>query len=235
MSERQIRRRQGRVGQQLVTRLADQRVAEIKRVVRAYADIARQVMLDRGWRVNTCIAATRVTINVLGAFGIAARPFCTSACVYSPEWVRLRNRLGREPSIEEQIAGGAWSVGLGLPDPPEGAEEINAPEEGDTGYNGHLVALVADDALLLDASIDQAARPERGIVIPPEVNFMAATPEFVEGREPIVGENNLGAVVVYRRREDPPDWEIAPDWDMHRHASVELAILRALEKKGIRP
>jgi hypothetical protein len=226
--EKRLRKRTVGSAAEQAERRARKRAIE---VVTAYAEVARPIMLW-SWTPASCIAATRVTVNVLGAYGISARPYPVAAMVYNRAYMRLAARLGRWPEIEEQHAdpAGAWSLGVGVegdPDDPRWSTR--------NGYDGHLVALALNDTLLLDASLDQASRPERDIELRPSVVVTECTPEFLKGEVDVRGETRRGVVVVYRRRENPQPWEDTPGWQVTRHGPVEIAIVKAMIAKGVAP
>jgi hypothetical protein len=223
-SVRARKRKLAHLRQGILTKKTD----HVRRIIETYCELARPIMLAHGWRVNSCIAATRVTVNVLSAYGIPARPFCTRAFVYNAQYAMLANRLGRAPTFEEQDAVGAWSIGLGAPRHPD-----DQSVDDTNGYNGHLVALVGEhDAILLDGALDQASRPQKHIVIE-GVAMVEATPELLTGEGNVRGLSPTGAFVVYEKHDDPPDWTTAKDWGMYYHADTELAILRAMVAKGV--
>lgn len=230
MTSRQSTRARKRQLATLRRDIVEKKVERVRQVIETYCELARPIMLDHGWRINSCIAATRVTINLLSAYGIPARPFCVRAYVYNFAYAQIAGSLGRAPTFAEQDAVGAWSIGLGAPrldsDPP--TDETN-------GYEGHLVALVGEhDALLLDGALDQASRPHKNMTID-GVALVETSPEFLAGTSPIKGLSGSGVFVVYEKHSDPPDWTTAKDWEMYYHADTELAILRAMIAKGITP
>jgi hypothetical protein len=201
------------------------------RVVDAYAEVARPLMLEH-MRPESCIAATRITVDVLAVYDVPARPCRVILSLHNRAWMELAERLGRPPTIDEQVGGPAWSVGVGVPGEPDDPRivqrQVHAP------WDGHLVALALSDTVLLDASIDQASRPQHDLEIPPSVLAMGVPEGFTDGKAQVVGERRNGAVVAYSYRAEGPSWEDAPDWDPQRWGQVELAIIRAMEAKGVR-
>jgi hypothetical protein len=112
------------------------------------ADASRAAVLTR-FDVSSCIATTRVVIEVLAYFGIAARPWAAN--------VKLFNDI-------------AWKLtGDGVPLtawPPEAHSVSVDTRNGGDGI-GHVVAVAGP--VLVDASIDQAARPDKGLAVGPLV------------------------------------------------------------------
>lgn len=213
-----------------VTLLRERR--RVGQIVTAYADVARPLM--RQWlSPNSCIAATRITMNILNVFGIDARPLPVVATVHNPAWLALGRKLKRQPTVDEQKAdpGNAWSVGLGFNDP----ESRDSYPVDPNNWAGHLVALTLNDALLIDGAIDQASRPQYDMPIPPIVLVQETTARFLDGSGSVVGETPDGVIISYHRNLTPDLYEHAPDWRVTKHGLIELAIMRAMKAQGVTP
>lgn len=115
----------------------------------------------------------------------------------------------------------AWS--LGIVGTGERVPETN-------GWDGHLVAYVdeADSRWIVDASLDQFSRPQRGIELLPSVFSM---PKPWTG-DPMIFDKADGTVVVYRAMQNPGPWRRAPDWSGHKAAAARAAgaAIRMLRK-----
>jgi hypothetical protein len=94
---------------------------------------------------------------------------------------------------------GGWSVGLGYT--PHGY--IGNPV-------GHLVAILPDERIMVDASIDQASRPLREIVMPPVVVAHVGE-EFVEGTA-TAGFKYNGCRVVYKPEPTNQSYRQSTNW-----------------------
>lgn len=114
-------------------------------------------------RPDSCIFSTRVAVGVCRQLGVGARAVAVQTCIFNPpltERIRAHlERFGAMPPAElikawQYDDSGGWGVALGYGDPRPGK------------YAGHVVALV-DERVILDLSIDQANRPERGIELRP--------------------------------------------------------------------
>jgi hypothetical protein len=111
-------------------------------LLQAALDASRAAVLRR-YKPESCIATTRVTIEVLRHFGVRAAPWPVNVSVFTEAaWDLARQGvpIGEWPP-------GAWSVGIHVDASPDRV--------------GHLAAIAG--GYLLDGSIDQAARPEKGI------------------------------------------------------------------------
>ena len=108
------------------------------------------------YRPDCCIAATAILIDVLDYFRLNARPLSVIATVFNPA---MSERIEREgmPTLEEAerdwFPYGCYSLAVGVGDPEAGK------------WPGHLVANLAD-RVLIDLTLDQADRPQHGIVLP---------------------------------------------------------------------
>jgi hypothetical protein len=121
-------------------------------LLQAAADETRRAVLSR-FNPDSCIATTRVLIDVLSYLGVRAQAWAVNLTLFNPEaWELYRMGI---PAREWPPA--AWSVGM----------------RGDrAGEVGHIVAVAGPR--LIDASIDQAARPGKGLpVISPLVAGLA--------------------------------------------------------------
>lgn len=139
-------------------------------ILRRYAAVARPI-IRQDFAAASCIASTAITIEVLRLHGISAVPFPCKVLVFNAPFVQRIEREDRFPDAAETIVWTTgtdlWSVGLGFSRPHE-------------QHVGHYVAL-AEGRYLIDASIDQASRPEKGINLPP-VMVGDVNPDFRDGK-----------------------------------------------------
>jgi hypothetical protein len=183
---------------------------------------ARPIMLEQV-RPDSCIAMTRVGCEVLNHFGYVAAPLNVEALIVNREYHR-RLEAGliapdRKPT-DEDFAAGAWGIGMGL--------EEHMRQLATQGVNpaGHVVAVVG--AYLVDLSLDQASRPEKGINLAPhcfefdgDVYAGACWTYRINGGE---------AFVEYQLRPDLETWRDSPDWrqGLKRYRSEIGRIVRAI-------
>lgn len=128
---------------------------------------ARKVVLDLNpERPDSCVATVRVLYDVLKALGIPADVYMGAAVVFNQAWDD-EVQAGRPPMERPD----AWSVGIGLSE----AETKVVRFDHTRGQRPLHVVILTEDALL-DPSLDQAARPKRGIDIGPA--WFPLTPEL---------------------------------------------------------
>jgi hypothetical protein len=112
-------------------------------LLQAVADAAREAVLDR-YEPDSCIATTRVVIETARYFSVSMRPWAVNLRVFNP-------------------AGWACAeAGTPAADWPEDAWAMSMSAA--TGEQvGHVVAVTAAGDRMVDASIDQVARPGLGV------------------------------------------------------------------------
>ena len=192
-------------------------------IVAALLELARPELL-RVFRRDSCIASTRVALDVLKTFGIAARPLSVKAVVYNaPYAARLELGMPLPESAEEMACwvreDGAWSVGVGFPNP-------DAPRV--DGWPGHLVA-VTERHLLFDLALDQASRPAHGLRLGPLA--VPASAAFLAGHVPLVARR-AGIRVEYLACPKDLTYRLTPDWrDRARRTPVVERIVRQLRQR----
>lgn len=155
--------------------------------------VVREEVLKH-WQPDSCIASTRTLIEVLNYFGHTAIPLPVVVLAFNPAaW-----KLNLEGAPIDQWPAEAWSVGV------QGSGVMNRESN---RWDGHLVALV-DNERLLDPSLDQLTRPERGIPMSPGTFRVA---NWSEGTQ-MLFERPDGVVIIYERMQDAGDWRKSPDW-----------------------
>ncbi len=180
-------------------------------VLALLAEHARGLILTR-FRRDSCIVSTRIALDVCAAHGLTARPELVECFLYTPA---LFERVKRG-TFAKPFRPGEWSVGLGV----EGARTIDRVR----GLDGHLVLLLPIDGTeyLLDLSLDQADRPERGLHV--RRPFLSAMP--ADWREGLSAVHFDGAIIVYRPRTGlRDDYTRSKDWhDFTRRARIVEAV-----------
>ena len=173
------------------------------------------------WGSRTCIITTRVLIQVLEYFGQPARPQPVIVAVINQAAIDYLDQHPGTPPDEWPPQ--AWSVGVN-------GTGISNPAT--KNWDGHLVALL-DDATgehwLIDASLDQLSRPERGIELEPAVLLLNRP---WDGRRES-WTSPYGAL-IYEATPTPGDWRHSPDWRSQR-AQVQRvagAAIRRLREIG---
>jgi hypothetical protein len=178
-------------------------------------DAACKVFPPR-YRPDSCIAAARVLIDVFDRLHVRARPLAVAVDVFNPAMVaRSAASNGRLPETTEEYQqwieeSGCWWLTLGLGDPEPGR------------WLGH-VAVVVWESVLLDLTLPQATRHERGIVLAPAA--VQVWPEVLDGSERRVVQMN-GCELHYQARPGDRSFMRARDWcDRRRHRGVVRSIL----------
>lgn len=110
-------------------------------------------------RTDTCVLTTRILLDILRERGFHGAPLPMSVAAYNDigtTWLETHGSPRHHDHFEELRAAGGWIVTCGFGHEPEGP-----------GWAGHLVCAVDD--VLIDATLDQFSRPERGINLAPLV------------------------------------------------------------------
>jgi hypothetical protein len=176
---------------------------------------------------NCCVATVAVLCRVLRHHGFNPRGLAVSVIIRNRRFVECRDAGMVIPDDKEAVrrwmeATGAWCLGI----VPESALESLA--RGYPAFGGHVVCHVQD--VLVDASLCQANRPQKGIVLPDFLAFPAAQ-RFLDREGMIVGEI-AGCEVEYRPLRDQ-SWRKAPDWqDERRYRQTVNAILERSAANG---
>jgi hypothetical protein len=187
----------------------------------ALVELAPPLLTD-AFGADCCIAATKVAVEVLGYFGIQARPLVTAPTAMNPAAARwLVTRRGEPCEVEEWWEQhGCFMGGL-----------VRTP--GPDRFLGHLVAIV-ERTQLLDLSLGQMTYPERNLRLPPA----AAVPLFAgqAADQPLAAFHDAEGTVLYYAHTNT-DWEDSPDWadtggSAVLRGPVVLCLIRAIEQRS---
>jgi hypothetical protein len=131
-------------------------------VVTALAKVGRPPILEH-FAKRSCIASTRIALDVLEYFGVRAEPLPLFVLVLNGEALDMAEAGMSQAGLQAEMLkygpdepGGPWGIGVG------------AVIENSTDWAGHLVVAIPDERLLLDMSLDQASRPHKGLPFPEE-------------------------------------------------------------------
>lgn len=181
-------------------------------------------ILEEHFHPDCCIAATRHGIEALRYFGVEAQPVKVQTFAGNADWIRWIEQLaaaGRSPD-DEAMPDGSWSVGIDLS--ADGVRATSARGR----YPGHLVFVA--DGFLIDLSLGQMSRPERGMTLPFCAAFDLSGHERWDNDgagfrvEHLPGE----VVAVIYKRLPEVDWRDAPDW--RRKPPYAGEIIRAMKR-----
>lgn len=174
------------------------RVSEQTRL-KLIVNVVRQEVL-RGWQRDSCIASSRVLSEVLRYFGYTSEPFPVSVCAFNKAGFERLNTGDHDVANWPEEA---WSVGI------QGSGVSK-----DNRWDGHLVLLV-DGRWLVDPSLDQVSRPQRGIELHPAVldtgHWADKTHDAWAWRD-----DEDGTVLMYAAMAEPGDWRRSADWMGHK-------------------
>ncbi len=157
------------------------------------AQAARAAVLE-SFRPDSCIATTRVTIDVLAYFGYTGQPLAVKAAVFNQQAWRL---------VHAGVPVGEW--------PPE-AHSIGIGGEGrhrPGRWDGHLVSVTATH--MIDGSLDQMSRPGRGIILSGPGVFEIPAGRSAASPGTLTFGRGDGTVIMY---EPIPDdlWRRSVNW-----------------------
>ena len=130
----------------------------------AFSEIAKKELVRVGFG-KECLAASRISVDVLKRAGLAVKPLTVMARAVNAKFLKQVEHLRRFPQRNE-FWPGASSVGIGYETPGE--------------WTGHLVVIV-EAGYLLDLTLDQAARRKHKIRLPPFLVWQVNR-EFLEGK-----------------------------------------------------
>jgi len=192
----------------------------VEEILKVYTRIARPIILEY-FRKDSCIASTRITIEVFSRLGFKAIPFACHVQIFNDKFREIFEREKHWPTkgeMEKWITQGAWSIGFGYGD-----------HKGER-YIGHLVAIV-ENKYLIDSSIDQAERPHKEIFFP-AILVTEVKRDFRRGKENLTIINDRGTVMVYEPKIKDRKWEVSPDWTViSRHRPAVGRILLEIQQE----
>lgn len=204
----------------------------------ALKPVVRPEMLKE-FTPDCCIATCRILQHVFNFFGYKSEPLPVSAYIYNKAMVDLLAtgvELPTEQPARRELFDrtGAWGIGI-----TQQSAEVGAPVPG-RRFGGHLVLRVMNT--LVDASLQQADRPQHGIILPPFIAFSPSEPIFFtrrrgRGKRCGAGIPN-GCEIVYERLSDysfrsAPDWtRRGPPYGQVIHSIVEQTVQRLRTRHG---
>lgn len=159
-----------------------------------------------------CINATRVGMDALRRFRVESFPLPVKVAAFSPK--AAEKVVAGKPLTREE---GEWMVLLG--------DGSSVPD--DEGYDGHLVLMVAR-RFLVDLSIGQVSRPERGIEAGPF--WMDVGRDFVRQGAERAFRSKQGTLLSYKCAPERGAWKDTPGWHPKRNEPVLLEVVDALTR-----
>ncbi len=177
------------------------------RTLETLCRVGRPTILGHGISVDSCIASTRIGVEALRRIGIAAGPTAVKVAAFNKEGHRAM--VAGHPEWVREQRDGAYGIGIGYP--------TDGP-----GWDGHLVITV-ERKWLLDLSIDQASRPEHGIVLKPFFTRRAFTSKGV-----MLLRIPDGGALRYELDPDNKAYKHAPDWRLTKWGPIVKEIVAAI-------
>lgn len=203
-----------------------------ERFAATLADVLPEMFAAIDLRPDSCILATRIGTLVARELGVQAGALPVRVAAMNASYAEMMNEWSEseehhdDPYLpEDQRAAwserGAWCVMLGFGE-PLGAQR--------PGYDGHVVLSVAR-RYMVDLTIGQARREEKGILVEP---FVMECPEFVRGEKRNVALTAPeGGTVVYWHH-DRRAYLNASDWRDVRKVDRFTRRLTARVRKELR-
>lgn len=154
---------------------------------------------------GTCICGVRLASLVLRKWHFRVQPLSVTVHIYNAAYIAK----GREPKSDEEAfqwrEEGVWSIELG-------ARGIKRPG----GWPGHLVAILNGNAML-DLTLNQACRPNKGIVLEPIIGGVSK--DFLVGKE-LAEITTNGCQLIYQPFPDDKSFILAGDWRSNHENAV---------------
>jgi hypothetical protein len=171
-------------------------------VLKMLTTTGREAVVRWQERRDNCVTIARVASHVLARFGIPAQVVPVRFHLMNRQMRELYEEHGRLPQTVAEsrkwLEAGAYSVIVD-----------DAPRPG--RFNGHLILVT--EHFVIDPSVDQASRPERGLVATPW--FMPRPDGFPEKLQWLTLRSDSGAQLDYLVQDRPAaDWTTLPDWQL---------------------
>jgi hypothetical protein len=170
------------------------------------SDVVYPALLE-AYRPDCCIAAAAILTRVFDHFGYRANVIPVSVEIYNAAMLKaFRANVNippaSEPAKREMFfeLTGAWGIGIF----PGGAVR---DRRGRPGYGGHLLVYV--ERFLVDATIKQAERPEKNVILPNMIVVGEAADRLV--RQGSVSLQ-VGDCAIRYKKIDNESYRTAPDW-----------------------
>jgi hypothetical protein len=168
---------------------------------------SREAVLKR-YRPDSCIATTRVIVDVARHYGITVVPQPVSVCAFNAKGAEL---LQASVPLEQ------W---------PDDAHSVGVTGVGPSNpgtWNGHLIGLT--DTHMLDGALDQMSRPAKGLCLAP---LTARLPPEGWAEDTGVKLEEAGILLLYGRL-DNQEYRTSRNWS-RRDPNVRHVTSRAIEE-----
>ncbi len=186
----------------------------VPRIIARFVEVAPAI-LRAHFRKDSCLNASRVTIEALAAFGIRATAMSVDILCFNKAFDAQTKRLGRIPHVgKDTLDEGAWAMGIDRNDA--------STDAANNAWCGHLVVIAQD--FLIDASARQFDRPEKNIRIP-DIIIAPVSRRFMKGKGNValVTDDDSAEIIFFPFPEDQRHMDLMPR-GFSRHANnLEVA------------
>lgn len=196
-------------------------------VVKALTELAPTRIEQRGFiipGVGRCIVSTRVGVEVLQHFGIAAEAIPVRVAAANAIFIRYRTALNRGTLSPEEIK-------------KRGARLIITDDEcledhGPLSWPGHLVVGLPATNQIIDLDVSQFSRP--GIIVPRAVSVWVK-PQWWKGDMESTYPLKEGGLITYLRLRKFTPWQDTKDWsDTLRWKPIVRKTIKDIEERCAR-
>lgn len=157
---------------------------------------------------DSCVATARATVDALKQAGVDVFPLSVRVYIVNEPVQQFSLEHGYFPEVgTDDYPPDGYGIGLGVtPSTPD-------------AWAGHVV-VVAERKWLLDFSIDQANRPDYGIVLDPLV--APVTERWIRGKEMMLLHRGP-AYLYYQTLPGDKGFKASPNWEGESMPHVHLA------------
>lgn len=194
-----------------------------EKVIEALVKVARPIML-RGvgeWRYgrDSCIAACRIGALSLHHFNVQARVIGVSYIILNAAYITQVNETKHVPEDASELRDDAHSLAIGV-------------DWNDTDNMGHF-ALACGPRLLVDLTIDQVSRPDRGLVF--DQPLVASMPAGWQSSDERHWTHTEAYSFAARAEPQNKNFVRSRDWTLRsRYEPFVRAVIAAMEREGAR-
>lgn len=170
--------------------------------------LIRKQILANGYTADSCIATTAATTTALRMLDVDAYPLSVQVMVIND--VLFQWALEHDGQFPE----------AGSPEYPPGGYGL--------GVTRHVVT-IAERRWMLDYSIDQANREDKGIILEPLV--MPVEEAWLRGRQGHYVFRHRGTVLYYTARPGDKWWKDSPNWKGESRPGVSIRETKSADRR----
>lgn len=188
----------------------------------AATEITRRHIRTR-WGARSCVASTRIGIEVWRHYGIPAEPLAVAVCAFTEDayaWLDAHPDATGPPPVGHGVGVHGTGAVTGRP--------------GNGEWDGHLI--LTHPGWLIDLSADQLSRPDRGLHVPGPIVAAIEQPLEMVPADTWAEFHPPGARLMYRPMTGVSSrgWRDANDWRFRgRHRAVAGAAIREIRDMAV--